>query len=301
MPADDGSEILNVSINQGLFPGANGQLLQANYGTKITDAETQQRKDTGVQQAVEEIANLLSTGKLIFDQPLTIRTRVNGEPAVRIIYESGLPGVDGQPGREGDPGAPGAPGEIGPVGPSAAIEVTNAATGEMAQFGIGLQNIGIVANEFVPLPFFFVNPETAHLQFTNTGGGTGPTGETGYNPPGRANEGAIGGRSGTNYGELVGQGTGWQPLYQQGVPGVPPSSPNSGATFPFTTGPLGWGFWFNNFGGGNNGGSTEPPISGHSGTVTVVTDVSWDEATCEMTKTTKTLTIENGLITGVAD
>jgi hypothetical protein len=302
MPVDNGSESFNVSINQGLFPNALGDILASPYGAKIADGETKEPRDTGVQVLAEEVARVLASSKLVFTQPITIHTRVNGEPAIRVIYESGMPGVDGQPGREGDPGAPGAPGEVGPTGPTAAMQVVNAATGETASFGIGLQNIGIVANEFVPLPFFFLNPETTNQQLTNTGGNTGPTGTTGYNPPSEGNTGVIGRDTGSNYGGLVGQGTGWEPL-SQNTPGVPPSASGGGVGFPFATGPLGFSFWASYFGGGGGGGSTQPPpggTDGFTGDLVVVTDVEWDEDTCEMTKTTETWTFEDGLLKSVS-
>jgi hypothetical protein len=311
MPADDGSEVYNLNISQALYPSAVGDLLGSHYGAKITDGETGQKRDTGVQTLAEEVARVLATGKLVYSQPITFRVRTNGEPAMRIIYETGLPGVDGQPGREGDPGAPGGQGPAGapgPTGPTAAIQIVNGATGEMAQLGIGLQSQGIVASEFVPLPFFFVNPETTNSQFTNTGGNTGPTEVTGYNPPQQGNYGSVGGKSETNYGGLVGQGTGWN-AYPQNTPGVPPAARGSGAPFPFAVGPLGFALWSSFFGGGGGGGSTQPPpssTSGFSGSLTVVTDianVSLDEESCEVSfdKVTKTIVVEDGLIKEVND
>lgn len=300
----DSDESYEVSINQGLYQNAEQVLLSNVFGTRISDAETKERKDTGVQSAVEEIANLLSSGRLVVTQPITIHARTNGQPVMKIIYENGMPGVDGQPGQQGDSGAVGAPGDPGPAGPSGAIQVVNAATGEMAQFGIGLQNLGIVSNEFVPWPPMFLNPETANQQLTNQGGGQGPTGVTGYAPAQQGFSGRTGTGSGTNYGGVVGQGIGWTPLYQQGVPGVPPSSAGSGPTFPFSTGPLGFGLWYQYFGQQGAGGAGRPPVggstTGYTGTLTVVTDVSWDEDTCEMTKTTSDLEYVDGLLKSVS-
>lgn len=282
----------HISINQALYQNAAKDLLSNAYGTRIVDAETGDRKDTGAQLVMEEVARVLMSGRLVLNQPLVIRTNVSGEPAIKVVFES-RPGVDGVPGVQGVPGT------NVPKGPIGGIQFIDAFTGEFSQIGIGLQNIGLVANEFVPNPNYFVNPEVAMQEFSTNGNGTGVSGATGYDPPtSRAEDGGTGSSgpaSGTDFGGMVGPGQ--QPNYSG-------TGYNGGPNFPFVLGPMGYWFWYQQYGRPRPPGPTTKPPDGYTGTLSqqIVTDVSWNESTCVMTKTTKTLEIvvENGLITSLS-
>lgn len=274
--ADPSDEIQRTARQQALYQNAMDALLGSAYGTRITDAESGERKDTGVNVFAEEIARFLSTGEITLNDTLVIRTKANGVPAIKIIAETG-PDV--------------APGLAAPQGPTGGIEYVNGVTGEYAQFGFGLQNIGILANEFMPNPLFFVNPEVAFNEFRTTGDPSGPTGATGYNPPRKGDAGQEGQMTDKGLGGIVGPGTGYDSeIYDGGT-----TSPAGG----FNLGPLGFAMWYQYYGRPRPTGG-QVAIDGYDGTVDVVTDVTWNETTCEMTKEVSTLTFKNGILTGVS-
>lgn len=191
-----GDGIQQVQRQQALYQNAAERLLSENWGTRIVDPETGERKDTGVMALAEEVVSLLMSGKLTLNDTLVLRTKVNGKPALKIIEED-----DGSM--------------------STGIQVENK-EGQVAKVGIGLQSEGLVANELLPLIYYAVSQEVATQLFRNNGGSTGPDGSTGYRDPGSANSNTLPTTlSGIKEGDPVGDGTGWKPMTNSASGGYP--------------------------------------------------------------------------------
>lgn len=260
----------------------------------------------GLQSFVDELTTLLeatSTNPIQITKPLKIEN-YSGQPAIDIVN----------------------------VGGDARAINFRTADGVETSFGAGLGNRGLVANEFVPVPIYFLPPESI-LRMGTQGAKTGlvddvPTGEldsqfpqnTGpYSgtgplpegmPPEEVGNGELGhgywsypGRIGPSLGQQVGTGGG----------------AGSGGTYPGEdenqTGGGGGGWdqaLGNTWRSGNRGRYNDVPLvpntggglggvmfSGKTVDQTVVTDVTFDDVTCELTKTTKVLKFVNGLLQDV--
>lgn len=256
------------------FQFLNPARLFRQFGKKITDSEGV-RRDTGVTELAEEVAAVMGARQTIdlTNGPITINNYTNG-PAITIN-------------------------NLGPENQTQGVQVTNEA-GETAGMGIGIGNINLVANEYFPLQTATFNQQylqyayyagnvITYQQAQNLGIPTPPAG------PGRLGTQVFPGfayQTGQPYppGATVG------PLGQSGQVGGSGGTPG----FPFTLWPP---FSMNpittikpptpttQIGGGSS--------TGYTGTLDVVTDVTWDEATCEMTKTTSTLDFVDGLLMSV--
>lgn len=116
------------------------------WGTKFPDKDGV-LKDTGVQEFVETLLQILSSvGPIQLDRPLEFLNNTDG-PAIKI-YNNG-PNVDWMGIRVQDP------------------------AGNQAQFGIGLGNEGIVANNYVPTPTFWLDPNDVHRFYSVSGDNAG--------------------------------------------------------------------------------------------------------------------------------
>lgn len=121
---------------------ADKALLGKFWGTKIPD-KNEVLKDTGVQEFAEELLRILtSVGPIQLERPLEFINPTNG-PAIKI-YNTG---------------------DVDWMG----IRLRDKA-GNEAQFGIGLGNEGLTANNFVPHPKFSTDPNDNHRFYSETGG-----------------------------------------------------------------------------------------------------------------------------------
>lgn len=136
---------------RGLYQNAAQRLLSHPWGRKIVDALELEPTDTGVQEAIEEVAALLLSGVIDLYEPLQINWHGEGA-AIEILADN----PNGQAG----------------------IKITNDQS-QSAQFGIGLYNYGIVANELIPIPSFFILPSDANQAYGTTGGNPLPLSEIG--------------------------------------------------------------------------------------------------------------------------
>lgn len=73
-----------------LFRDATARILGSNWGARITDAESNEPKDTGVQQFAEELAAILSSEKPIeLYEPIKVIRRYDG-PIFQVVDDPGL-------------------------------------------------------------------------------------------------------------------------------------------------------------------------------------------------------------------
>lgn len=118
-----------------LFARAAQWILATPRGTKIKDADGQKR-DTQVQPFAEDLlAMFRREGPIELYEPLQIINNTDG-PAIEIINK-------------------------GPTDQTAGVKVVNEA-GQGSQLGIGLGNINIVANEYIPTLFANIDPTKAN-------------------------------------------------------------------------------------------------------------------------------------------
>lgn len=194
------------------------QLEASEWGRRIKDNEGVAR-DPGVQEFVEYfIACLRSMNEINIDKPIVVNNTSAG-PAFTVN-------------------------NIG--GDARAIEI-NLANGQNGSLGIGLGNKGVVANEIVPLPQYYLKPEIVNITLNTTGGNggtttteppnivlrrppnTGGTGGAGELPDGIPNT-DVGGTCNKAGGGTVGSGytaypsQGMVPLFQEIASGGGPGS-----------------------------------------------------------------------------
>lgn len=73
-----------------LFRDATARILGSNWGARITDAESNEPKDTGVQQFAEELAAILSSEKPIeLYEPIKVIRRYDG-PIFQVVDDPDL-------------------------------------------------------------------------------------------------------------------------------------------------------------------------------------------------------------------
>jgi hypothetical protein len=255
------------------------RLVSRFWGRKITDSEGM-RRDTGVTEAMEEVAAVMGARQSIdlTNGPIVINNMTNG-PAIVIN-------------------------NLGTENQTEGVQITNEA-GESTGLGIGVPgNYGIIANEYIPISTYSINPQylqyyfyegaqITYQQAIEMGIPVPPEG------PGRNGRQVIPGfsyQTGQPYppGSQVGGGaTGGQVGGTGGEPGNPFT-----LYPPFTLNPI-------------LTGNPPPPSgqivgSGFTGDVEVVTDVTdvvLDEDTCTLTFTlvTKTLGFVDGLLKTVTE
>ena len=119
------------SILTGLLP-----FLNDNFGTRIKDADGK-KKDTQVQPLADVLrSGIMSEAPIELTSPITLVNRTD-QPAIQII-------------------------NLGPRNQQSGISITNEA-GQQTNLGIGLGSQGILANEFIPLAPFAIDPQISWL------------------------------------------------------------------------------------------------------------------------------------------
>lgn len=161
------------------------------WGARITDAEDGQRKDTGVDPAMEMVANQMRGGRMTLREPLIIDSYIKNGPAI-IILDRG--------------------------GSGTALRMVND-DHQLVDLGIGTRSRGLTANNLVYHDAYAIGDDAACAAYGNTGNDRqiGYGGADGSAPVNKQSTGVYGHIGGGSLGAPSGARTG---LARDGGPGV---------------------------------------------------------------------------------